>query len=228
MENNQYDLRDYRIPLESRHERGWGKVTIAADANPADNDFYFAFERPAVRRAVIVADDGAVAAPLQLAAAISPDSTVPSTAEVLTPDRLATLEWEKISLLIWQSPLPEGDLAQRVREFVDRGGYAIFLPLRCPGRMNSSVSAGPRGPRTRARIHTEASRWPRAGAATRTCFADPKRCNAAGGPGADSPLVRFERPIHAARHAARRRTPFGAVRRQGGGRLFPRHDTRRR
>ena len=57
MEKDQYDLKEYRIPLESRHERGWGKVTIPADVNPADNDYYFAFERPAPRRAVIVADD---------------------------------------------------------------------------------------------------------------------------------------------------------------------------
>ena len=133
MENNQYDLREYRIPLESRHERGWGKVTIAADANPADNDYYFAFERPAVRRAVIVADDARPVAAPAIGRRDQPRFGRSTSAEVLTPDRLATLEWEKISLLIWQSPLPEGDLAQRVREFVDRGGYAIFLPPQVPG-----------------------------------------------------------------------------------------------
>ena len=60
MDKNQYDLKEYRIPLESRHERGWGKVTIPADVNPADNDYYFAFERPVPRRAIIVADDSQV------------------------------------------------------------------------------------------------------------------------------------------------------------------------
>ena len=34
-----FELKDHRIPLERRPERGWGKVSIPADANPADNDF---------------------------------------------------------------------------------------------------------------------------------------------------------------------------------------------
>ena len=33
------ELKDHRIPLEKGQERGWGKVSIPADANPADNDF---------------------------------------------------------------------------------------------------------------------------------------------------------------------------------------------
>ena len=33
------ELKDHRIPLEKGRERGWGRVSIPADANPADNDF---------------------------------------------------------------------------------------------------------------------------------------------------------------------------------------------
>ncbi len=134
MDKNQYDLKEYRIPLESRHERGWGKVTIPADVNPADNDYYFAFERPVPRRAVIVADDSQAARPLQLAAAITPDPALQCSADVVAADQLATLEWEKVSLLLWQAPLPEGDAARPVRDFVDRGGFAIFLPPKVPGQ----------------------------------------------------------------------------------------------
>jgi hypothetical protein len=134
MEKNQYDLKDYRIPLESRHERGWGKVTIPADVNTADNEYYFAFERPAPRRAVIVADDSLVARPLQLAAAITPDPALKCSAEVVAIDQLSTVEWEKISLLLWQAPLPEGEAARQVGDFVARGGFAIFLPPKSPGR----------------------------------------------------------------------------------------------
>lgn len=133
MDKNEYDLKDYRIPLESRHERGWGKVTIPADVNPADNDFYFAFEKPAPRRALIVADDGQAARPLLLAAAITPDPSVQCTADVVAADQLASVEWEKVSLLLWQAPLPQGETARRVREFVERGGDAIFLPPKVPG-----------------------------------------------------------------------------------------------
>src|SRR5205823_4700385 len=49
-----YELKDHRIPIERTRERGWGKVSIPADANPADNDFYFIFDRPQPRRTLIV------------------------------------------------------------------------------------------------------------------------------------------------------------------------------
>ena len=55
MTGPQYELKDYRIALESKRERGWGRVSIPADANPADNVFYFVFDKPSPRKAVVVA-----------------------------------------------------------------------------------------------------------------------------------------------------------------------------
>src|SRR5262249_22185470 len=66
------ELKDHRIALERGKERGWGRVSIPADANPSDNDFWFVFEQPAPRRAIVVAEDPAAARPLHLAAAIAP------------------------------------------------------------------------------------------------------------------------------------------------------------
>jgi len=133
MDKTPYDLKDYRIPLESKQPRSWGKVTIPADLNPADNDFYFAFEKPAPRHAVIVVEDAQVARSLQLAAAITPDPGIACTAEVLPAEQVANVEWEKVALLLWQGPLPEGEAARHVQAFLKRGGYAIFLPPKVPG-----------------------------------------------------------------------------------------------
>lgn len=127
------ELKDYRVVLDKGRGRGFGRVAIPADANPADNDFYFAFDRPKPRRAVIVAEDPEAARPLELAAAISPDPAVKCAAEVVAPDGLTGVEWEKVGLLLWQAPLPEGEAAATVRSFVDRGGRAIFFPPRAPG-----------------------------------------------------------------------------------------------
>lgn len=129
----QYDLKDYRIALERGRERGWGKVSIPADANPADNEFWFVFDQPVPRRAVIVSDDAQAARPLELAASISPDPAIRCSAEVVSVDQLSVIEWEKTSALLWQVPLPEGETAKRVRSFVDRGGQVIFFPPREPG-----------------------------------------------------------------------------------------------
>lgn len=133
MDGPKYDLQDHRIPIEASHERGWGRVSIPADANPADNDFCFVFDRSAPRLAIIVADDPQAARPLQLAAAISPGPGIECSAEIVATDQLAAVEWDKVALLLWQAPLPDGDAARIVTAFVERGGQAVFFPPRAPG-----------------------------------------------------------------------------------------------
>jgi hypothetical protein len=128
-----YELRDHRIPIERTRERGWGKVSILADANPADNDFYFVFDRPQPRRTLIVSQDPQLVGPLQLAASIPPDPLTQCSADVITREQLATVEWESVSLLVWHAPLPEADAASAVQAFVNRGGQVVFLPPSSPG-----------------------------------------------------------------------------------------------
>jgi hypothetical protein len=133
MASAQAELKDQKIPLEKGRERGWGRVSIPADANPADNDFWFVFEQPVPRRTIIVAEDQEAVRPLVLASSIAPDRAIKCTAEVVAPEQLASLDWEGVALLLWQAALPEGDTAKEVRSFVDRGGSAIFFPARAPG-----------------------------------------------------------------------------------------------
>ena len=133
MDGAQFELKDHRIPLERSHERGWGRVSIPADANLADNEFCFVFDRPVPRVAIILADDPQAARPLELAAAISPDPAVPVSAEIIGEEQLAAVEWENVSLLVWQAPLPKGSAAGVIQAFVDRGGQVLFLPPANPG-----------------------------------------------------------------------------------------------
>ncbi len=128
-----FELKDHRIPLERSQVRGWGKVSIPADANPADNDDWFVFDEPPLRKAVVVAEDPQAARPLQLAAAIPPDPAVKCSAEVVAADALGTVEWEQVSLLLWQAPMPTGEAAKRITAFLARGGQVVFLPPRSPG-----------------------------------------------------------------------------------------------
>jgi hypothetical protein len=132
MDKSPYELKDYGIPLESKQPRSWGKVTIPADLNAADNDFYFAFEKPVARHAVVVVEDNQVARTLQLAASIPPEPGTLCSVEVVAPEQVPNVEWEKVALLMWQGPLPEGDAGRHVQDFIKRGGSAIFLPPRTP------------------------------------------------------------------------------------------------
>ncbi len=127
------ELKDYRIPLDKGRDRGWGRVSIPADSNPADDDFWFVFEQPAPRRAIIVVEDPAAARALQLAASIAPDPALRCTAEVIAPNQLAAVDWDQVSLLLWQAPLPEIEGSKQIQAFIDRGGSAIFFPARVSG-----------------------------------------------------------------------------------------------
>jgi len=129
----EYELREHRIPLGPREERGWGRVSIPADANLADNEFFFAFDPAETRRTAIVADDPAVGEALRLAASIPADPGEHSSAEVIGLDQASTIDWEKTALVLWQAPLPAGETAARLESFVDRGGQAIFFPPLQPG-----------------------------------------------------------------------------------------------
>jgi hypothetical protein len=134
MVGGQSELLDHRIPLEKGRLRGWGRVSIPADSNPADNDYYFTWEEQAVRRTVVVSDDPQADRPLALAASISPVPAARDSAEFVAPGQAAGIEWESVSLLIWHAPLPEPETARSVQAFIERGGSALFLPAKAAGQ----------------------------------------------------------------------------------------------
>jgi hypothetical protein len=133
MEGPELELKNHRIPLEGKHTQGWGRVSIPADENSADNEFYFVYDEERPRRTVLVAEDRAQARPLELAAANPADPAIKSNVEVLAPDQLTGVVWEDVALLLWSAPLPSGDTANAIRQFVSRGGQVIFFPPRAPG-----------------------------------------------------------------------------------------------
>src|SRR4029079_16485372 len=116
------------IALAADQKRGWGHVSIPADLNPADNDFYFVYDEPPPRQTIIVADDPQAVHAQQLAAEITGDPKLEGKSDVVNSADLASVECEKVALVLWQAPLPEADAAERIRSFVARGGVVIFFP----------------------------------------------------------------------------------------------------
>jgi hypothetical protein len=133
MEGREFELKNHRIELASDQVHGWGRVSIPADENASDNEFYFVFDQPAPRRTILVADDRAAARSLEIAAAALPDPAVQGDVAVLAPDKLAGTRWEETALVLWQAPLPTGETAELVQQFVSRGGQIVFFPPASPG-----------------------------------------------------------------------------------------------
>jgi hypothetical protein len=126
-------VRDHRIPIEAARERGFGRVSIPADANAGDNEFFFVFDELPPRRTLVVVDEQQAGVPLQLAAGIAPDEAIECVAENVTVDQLPAAAWDQVSLVLWQGPLPTGSDAELLESFVDRGGHIAFFPPRQPG-----------------------------------------------------------------------------------------------
>ncbi|WP_437227461.1 BatA domain-containing protein [Planctomicrobium sp. SH661] len=126
------DLQSHSISLNENQVRGWGRVSIPADVNLSDNQFYFVYDRPVPRKTIIVCDDPEAAHPLQLAAAISPEAGLKTEVETLKPEELAGTEWETASLVLWQADLPEGAVAEQLQTYAGHGGQLIFFPPEDP------------------------------------------------------------------------------------------------
>jgi hypothetical protein len=120
-------LKNHVIPLErSAAARGWGRVSIPADANPADNEFFFAYDAPPPRRSLVVAEDPAAGRVLELVAAIAPDKAA-ALVDLVPPGGLAAAAWDEAAALFWQGTLPEGRDAELVQAFLGRGGQVVFF-----------------------------------------------------------------------------------------------------
>ncbi len=130
----QYELKDYRIALEGKRERGWGRVSIPADANPADNDFYFVFDKPAPRKADHRGrrPAGGVAV-CSWRRAISPDPASLAMRKWCRPNNWPALPGSRSRCCCGRLRCRRTNDARLVQAFVERGGQVIFLPPRHPG-----------------------------------------------------------------------------------------------
>lgn len=129
LEGRETVLANHALPLGRGVEaRGWGRVSIPADTCEADDEFFFVFDAPPPRVALVVAEEAAAGRVLELAASIPPSKEFTARADAVPRQSLATAGWDEAALLVWQGPLPAGRDAALVEDFVGRGGQAIFFP----------------------------------------------------------------------------------------------------
>ncbi len=128
MVGRQFDLRNHILPIGTSAERGWGRVSIPADANNADNEFYFIYADAPPRRTVLVTDSPEATRALQIAAGIAPDANTTATVDLYAPEQIDSLVLDDAALLLWHAPLPDPQYAGAIQEFAKRGGQVIFFP----------------------------------------------------------------------------------------------------
>lgn len=122
------ELRDLNIALAGSKKSGWGRVSLPADSNNADNDYYFVYENSSVPQVVLVTEDPQAASPLRIAASLSAEGAENTQVTVISPDRVDSEILESACLLIWQAELPDALIASTVDYFVGQGGQVVFFP----------------------------------------------------------------------------------------------------
>ena len=143
-------------------------MTIPADLNPADNDFYFAFERPLARRR---GDRGRRQSgrPTTATGRVDLPGTRRSNARssAYVPEQLTASSGKSFALLLRRVRCPRAMSPDRSRFRRARGGYAIFMP---PKDADDQELLGHRWtPGSEQGGYPNSFRnWSRIGAATRT------------------------------------------------------------
>lgn len=122
----------HTIPIDREVKRGWGRVELPRDANPADNVFDFVYAESAVQKSIIVSDESDVAELLRLAAATPSDRSLVYEAIVIPSSQAPVIEWDNTALIMWQAPLPTDVIAKQLESFVARGGCVLFFPPEIP------------------------------------------------------------------------------------------------
>ena len=128
MPDTEHVLQGFSLPLDKALKQGWGRVELPADANPADNVFYFTFSESPDRHTIIVIEDLQAAACMQHAVTASPDVSLAVSASVVRPNQLAEIDWDHAAMILWQAPLPTGLIAKQVEQFVGSGRSVVFFP----------------------------------------------------------------------------------------------------
>lgn len=115
-----------QIKIKDETESGHGWIAIPADGNTRDNSVFFAYGPARPVKSLVVSEPGEAAKYLLLAAA--PPGFEKQTAEMVSPAAFATASTADISMILWAAPLPTGDSANLLSNFLSSGGQLVFLP----------------------------------------------------------------------------------------------------
>jgi Aerotolerance regulator N-terminal len=120
----------HRIPLGQGEARGWGRIDLPADDNPADNSAFFVYDDPTPRLSVVVSNDDAVAGAVRAVVSSPVESDTKYEVVVVRPNALVTVPWERVALLCWHAALPEADsnAATLLTQHLASGRSVVFFP----------------------------------------------------------------------------------------------------
>ena len=116
---------------------GWGKLELPADGNPRDNITYYRYSDDHPPAGLVVTESAL--GPLWQAAASVAGQAGRTPAKRYAPGDVTPADLRDATLVVWQTPLPKGEMANELRSFADEGGRVVFFP---PGQPSTARFAG--------------------------------------------------------------------------------------
>ena len=113
-----------KIPDETATGHGW--LSLLADGNPRDNTIFFAYGPARPVKTLIVAPAGEAADYLALAAA--PPGFEKQSAQLVDPATFTNTPISDAAMILWAAPIPTGESADILANFLRSGGQLVFLP----------------------------------------------------------------------------------------------------
>ena len=116
---------------------GWGKLELPADGNPRDNITYYRYSDDHPPAGLIVTESEL--GPLWQAAASVVGQAGRTPAKRYAPDDVTPADLRDATLVVWETPLPEGEMESALERFAKEGGRVVFFP---PGQPATARFAG--------------------------------------------------------------------------------------
>lgn len=115
-----------RIKISDEASTGHGWLSIPADGNPRDNSIFFAYGPARPVKTLIIASPGEAADYLALAAA--PPGFEKQSTQLIDPALFAITPVSDAAMILWAAPMPTGESADILANFLRSGGQLVFLP----------------------------------------------------------------------------------------------------
>lgn len=114
------------IPLPKDKTSGFGYVTLPHDDFPRDDTAFFTFAPLPLANILINGPAGEAGKILSLMAA--PPGLEHRKAVLTNTMRSNQINLGSQSLVIWYGPSPRDEMAEKLKTFIDEGGFVLFLP----------------------------------------------------------------------------------------------------
>ena len=126
-----------QLRISGAAEESWIHISIPDDSNRSDNHLYLVIPPSLTPHVEIFSGDERTGRIVAAALSVG----IPGDSQISLSSEMNEAPLSETSMIVWQNPLPEGEAAGLLEEFVENGGTILFLPFEDPPTPERVASA---------------------------------------------------------------------------------------